>query len=394
MKKSFAITMALAIAVISSLTTYIVVSFVFSARLAGDEDSLSLVEFENVEQIIDYYYLRDYDMEEVQYAGLKAMVAALDDPYSVYYTPEEFNAFTQESAGEYYGIGMVISADDVTGLAVVEYFFDDSSAEDAGVEAGDMIVSIDGQDVTNRTLQEISVLCIGEEGTSITLGVKRGDEVLEFEMTRRAVSMDMLAYSMLDDGIGYMDIAQFGGNCEELFVEAMAYFEQNNAEGIVIDLRDNPGGYLSTVTAMLDLLLPEGTIVYTEDKNGTQEVFTSDASCTDIPLVLIVNENTASAAEIFAGAIQDYDYGDVVGTTTYGKGVVQVVIPITSTGGGIKITTSEYFTPNGRSIDGNGIYPDEYVELQQDFIDNPENYSFEADAQVQEALEVLMQRIE
>ncbi|MGI5850115.1 MAG: S41 family peptidase [Christensenellales bacterium] len=393
MKKSSAVMLAIFVGIISSVITFVFASILFHIGAEGSEGRLPLSEFSNVEHIIEDYYLRDYDMEDLQYAGLKAMIAALDDPYSVYYTPEEYETFNQEASGEYYGIGIVISVDDSTGLAVVEYFFEGSSAEEAGIMAGDLIISIDGQDVKKRTLQEIGVLCIGEEGTPIKISVKRGDEVLEFDMVRRAVSMDMLGYMMLDDGIGYMRIAQFGGNCKELFVKGMDYFEQNSAKGIVIDLRDNPGGYLRTVVDVLDKLLPKGTIVYTEDKHGNRETAYSDADCINIPLTLIVNKNTASAAEIFAGAIQDYNYGPVVGTKTYGKGVVQVVIPIPSTGGGVKITTSQYFTPNGRSIEGNGIYPDHYVELQQDFIDNPGHYSFEEDAQVQKAIEVLKESI-
>ncbi len=391
MKKSIVVVLVIAAAIISSVVT---ASTGVSFRWSGDDDALSLDEFEHVEQIIDKYYLRDYDIQDVQYAGLKAMVSALDDPYSVYYTPEEYASFNQDVAGEYYGIGMVISVDDVTGLSAVEYFFDDSPAEEAGIKEGDLIVSIDGEDVTDKTLQEIGVMCIGEEGTSLTIGVKRGDEVIEYSMVRRAISRDMLQYRMLDDQIGYMAIAQFGGNCEALFSEGMTFFEDSGAKGIVIDLRDNPGGYLETVVHMLDVLLPEGTLVYTEDKSGEGETFKSDANCIDLPVTLIVNGNTASAAEIFAGAVQDFNYGEVVGTTSYGKGVVQVVIPIESTGGGIKITTSQYFTPKGRSIQGNGIYPDEYVELQSEFTDGSEEYSFDKDAQVLAAINVLRDSIE
>jgi carboxyl-terminal processing protease len=306
------------------------------------------------------------------------MVASLGDPYSVYYTPEEFEAFNQESAGEYDGVGMGITKDNVTGLTVVSCFMEGSSAQAAGIQVGDFIISVNGQDVTGKTLQEISVLCIGEAGTPVTIGVKRGDEVLEFEMLRQPVMMDMVEYEMKGDGIGYMRIKQFGGNSEALFNEGMDYFEEQGAKGVIFDLRNNPGGFLNTVVAMLDRLLPEGLIVYTEDKYGRRETNTSDAAFTDIPMVLLVNGHTASASEIFAGAVQDYGVGQVVGTRTYGKGVVQIVKPIPSTGGGLKITSSQYFTPKGRSIDKNGIYPDHYVELSGD-----------GDAQMDKAVSVL-----
>ena len=365
MKKTTAILLAFIVGIVCSATTFIITSASFNARMDGGDGRLSLKEFENVQDIIDKYYLHDYNMEDVQYAGLKAMVASLGDPYSVYYTPEEFKSFTQSSTGEYNGVGMGLSIDKATGLAVVSYFIEGSSAQAAGIQVGDYIVSVDGQDVTGKTLQELSALCIGEDGTPITIGVKRGDQTLEFQMIRQPVTLDMVEYSV-KDGIGYMQILQFGGNCEALFNEGMDYFEQQGVKGIVFDLRNNPGGYLNTVVKVLDRLLPEGTIVYTEDKYGYRETETSDANSVDIPMVLLVNGHTASASEIFAGAIQDYGMGKVVGTRSYGKGVVQVVLPISSTGGGIKITSSQYFTPKGRSIDGNGIYPDVYVELSGD----------------------------
>lgn len=360
MRKTQALLLVLLVGLVSALATYFIVSSKYEPH---GEDGLPLTEFMRVEKEIKENYLRDYDIKDVQYAGLKAMVASLGDPYSVYYTPEEFAAFQQNSSGEYYGVGMGIGIDEVTGLAVVSYFLEDSPAEEAGIQVGDLLVSIDGEDITKNTIQEIRVKCIGDDGTPITIGVKRGEEVLEFNMTRRSIELDMVEYKMLEGGIGYMRIKQFSGNSEALFNKGMDEFEEQGAKGIVFDLRNNPGGYLNTVVSMLDRLLPEGTIVYTEDKYGNRDTKTSDANNVQIPIVMLVNENTASASEIFAGAIQDYDWGKAVGTRTYGKGVVQIVIPIESTGGGLKITSSEYFTPKGRNIDGNGIYPDKYVEL-------------------------------
>ena len=360
MRKTQALLLVLLVGLVSALATYFIVSSKYEPH---GEDGLPLTEFMRVEKEIKENYLRDYDIKDVQYAGLKAMVASLGDPYSVYYTPEEFAAFQQNSSGEYYGVGMGIGIDEVTGLAVVSYFLEDSPAEEAGIQVGDLLVSIDGEDITKNTIQEIRVKCIGDDGTPITIGVKRGEEVLEFNMARRSIELDMVEYKMLEGGIGYMRIKQFSGNSEALFNKGMDEFEEQGAKGIVFDLRNNPGGYLNTVVSMLDRLLPEGTIVYTEDKYGNRDTKTSDANNVQIPIVMLVNENTASASEIFAGAIQDYDWGKAVGTRTYGKGVVQIVIPIESTGGGLKITSSEYFTPKGRNIDGNGIYPDKYVEL-------------------------------
>jgi carboxyl-terminal processing protease len=373
MNKRTAVILAVTVGVICSLATFLLMTF-----LKGTDPFLE------IEQVIQQKYLHDYNMEDLQNAGLKAVVAKLGDPYSVYYTPDEYQHYTQQVSGEYVGIGMTITKDETTGLARVESFLEGSPAKEVGVEEGDLIVSINGEDVTGKTLQEISEMCVGDEGTKIKLGVKRVNETLEFELVRKAISRDMVVYKMLSEGIGYMRILQFGGNCEDLFGEAMDYFQQNGAQGVVIDLRDDPGGYLSTVVNILNKLLPEGTLVYTEDKNGNRVTYSSDASCIKMPLTLIVNENTASAAEIFAGAIQDYNYGKVVGTTTYGKGVVQEIIPVKSTGGGIKITVSQYFTPSGRTINGNGIYPDYYVG---------DSSSNESDAQLAKAVEVLKDSI-
>ncbi len=373
MKKSSALILALCVGILFSALTWLFVT----SKYTGDAGELPLDEFYQTQKIIKEHYIREFDMKEIQYAGLKAMVASLGDPYSVYYTPEEFLAFTQNSSGEFFGVGMIISVDEHTGLAKVTGFLEGSAANEAGIKTGDLIISIDAKDVTQKTLSEIRVLCVGEDGTRITIGVRRDEKILEFSMIRKSFSSDMVEYSILD-GIGYMRILQFGGNCDELFEKGIEHFKEVGARAIVFDLRDNPGGYMDKVVGILDVLLPEGVIVYTQDKNGNRKTWESDKSYLSLPFAVIVNEHTASASEIFAGAIQDYDAGFVVGTRTFGKGVVQDVISLMSTGGAIKITSSEYFTPKGRSIDGNGIYPDYYIENTTD-----------NDAQLEKALEEL-----
>lgn len=381
MKKSRAILMAVSVGIVVCIVTCLLTITIYKKSLEGGGDSLDLGEFSHLEEIINKYYLYDYDIEDVQEAGMKAMVASLKDPYSVYFTKEEFEAFNQSSSGEYEGLGMLITVDKDTGYAVVIKFFSGSSAEESGVQIGDLIISVDGVDVTEKTLTEISTMCTGPEGTTVKLGVQRGTETLEFELERKEITVDMVTYELLDEDIGYMKIMQFGGNASVKFAEALGVFKDQNVKGVVIDLRDNPGGYLDVVVEMLDMVLPEGKIVYTEDKYGHQETEYSDEASIDLEFTLLVNGNTASASEIFAGAMQDYDYCEVVGTTTYGKGVVQVVLPMEDAG--VKITVSEYFTPNGRSINGNGIYPDVYVDVDSNMEDN----------QLEKAIEVLKQNI-
>lgn len=384
MKKSSAIVMAVVVGLIVSVATCLVTIVVIQERLSGDEDSLSLAQFSELESKIDDYYLYDYDIKDVQEAALKAMVASLDDPYTTYFTKEEFEAFNQSSAGEYEGVGMLISEDKETGQTVIIKFFEGSSALQAGVQIDDIIISIDGVDVREKTLEEISALSLGGRGTYVTLGVLRDGEEHIYELERRAIIVDMLAYEVLEGDIGYIRIVQFGGNASVLFAKAMGEFMGQGIEGVVIDLRDNPGGFLDVVVEMLDMVLPEGIIVYTEDKYGNRETQYSDAANIDIAFTIIVNENTASASEIFAAAMQDYDYCEVVGTTTYGKGVVQAVLPLEESGGGVKITMSEYFAPSGRSIHGSGVKPDYYLELDDGDEDN----------QLIKAIEVLRNRIE
>ena len=362
MKRSKAIMMAVSTGVIVCLVTCLLTIAIYQKKLAGDENSLNLNEFGSVGDMIDEYYLYDYDIKDVQDAGLKAMVESLDDPYSVYFTQEEFDAFNQNSAGEYVGIGILISENKDTGYTEILKFFPGSSAEEQGIQVGDLIVEIDGEDVTGLTTNEIGVMCTGEEGTFITLGVLRDGEEHSYELERRVITIDMAEYEMLEDNIGYLNIMQFSGNAYDKFKEAMDFFKEQGAKGVVVDLRDNPGGYLNVVVDMLDDILPEGTLVYTEDKYGNRETEYSGPDSIDMQFMVLVNGNTASASEIFAGAMQDYEYGAVVGTTTYGKGVVQAVLPMDDTGAGLKLTISEYFTPNGRNINGKGIEPDIYIE--------------------------------
>ena len=383
MRKSRAIIMTVSVAVAVCIITCVLTLAIYKKNLTGNDNSIDLNEFNNINKIIDKYYLYDYDAKELQDAGLKAMVASLHDPYSVYFTAEEFAAFNQSSSGEYEGLGMLITVDKETGYAMIIKFFTGSSAQEAGVMIGDLIISIDGVDVRDKTLSEIGMMCTGKEGTFVTLGIQRNERVLEFELERREITVDMITYEMLGEDIGYMRILQFGGNASIKFAEAMGFFMDQGVKGVVIDLRDNPGGYLNVVVEMLDMLLPEGKLVYTQDKYVHRETEYSDESSIDLEFTLLVNGNTASASEIFAGAMQDFDYCKVVGTTTYGKGVVQVVLPIQSTGAGVKITVSEYFTPKGRSINGNGIYPDYYINAS----------GTETDNQLEKAVEVLREII-
>jgi len=364
--------------------------------LSGEEyrDYLRLYQVKVVNDLIDDNYYQNVDEDVLMTGALKGMVAALDDPYSAYYTKEEFQAFDESYEGSYTGVGMLVTKDKDDGYLTVLHVFADSPAAEAEILSGDKIISVDDKGIADVDIETAAGWLKGPEGTKVTVMFERAGERFTKEMVRKPVEIDRLTFSMIDADIGFINIFEFSGNCVEKFEEAKAFMAEEQAKGVVIDLRGNPGGFMNHVTRILDDILPEGKLVYTIGKEGEQtDVRMSDADCWDMPLVVLVNEYSASASEIFAGAIQDYHTGAIVGTTTYGKGVVQSIIEIPETGTGVKLTTSMYYTPEGRSINGIGIYPDYYVELPAEVIKDPSMFSEETDTQLNKAVEVLLETI-
>ena len=336
--------------------------------LSGGTEGYSEEKMELIKSIIDKYYLRSEDidedaLEEGFYAGY---VEALNDPYSVYYTEEEAKELLQGISGEYSGVGAVLSQDRNTKAITITRVFKDSPADEAGIQDGDILFQVDDHEITDEDLNTVVSWIKGEEGTEVTLHVIRDTEELQLTAVRRVIESETVSYEMKDGQIGYILITEFDDVTYEQFKTALDDLESQGMTGLVIDLRSNPGGNLDIVVNMLKLILPEGTIVSTEDRNGEREEFTCDGSQEfKKPLAVLVNDYSASASEIFAGAVQDYGIGEIVGTTTYGKGVVQQVISLMD-GSYLKLTTSEYFTPSGRSIDGVGIEPDVEIVYEYD----------------------------
>lgn len=322
------------------------------------------------EQLIDAYYLYSDDVtEEMLEEGIyTGYINALGDPYSVYYNEEDTQALYESTTGEYSGIGVVFSQNMSTKISTAVQVYKNSPAEEAGIKEGDILYKVNGRDITAEDLTDVVAEIRGEEGTTVELTVMRGTDLEEVtvEVTRRKIEVETVTYEMKEDNIGYISVTEFDKVTYDQFAAALEELKAQEMEGLVIDLRSNPGGNLSTVVNMLDLMLPEGIVVYTEDKNGEREEYTSDAAQEyDGPLAVLVNGYSASASEIFAGAIQDYEAGSIVGTTSYGKGIVQQLIPL-SDGTCVKLTVSEYFTPNGRNIHGVGIEPDVEIEYEAD----------------------------
>lgn len=344
-------------------------------------------------QVIDYYYLYDYDKDEMVDAIYKAVMSSLGDPYTVYYTADEFNAFMESSSGSYCGIGVVVQQNMQTGLVTAVRPYEDCPGYEAGIRPGDLIIAVDGTEITGMDLNTAVALIKGEEGTSVTITLQRDEEVFDVEVTRRQIDVKTVNYRMMDDNIGYIQIEEFDEVTSDQFSQALDSLIEQGMEALVIDIRNNPGGILDTVVAMLDELLPEGTIVSVKDRNGTAQEYTSDADTKlTVPLTVLINGNSASASEIFAGAIKDYGVGTLVGTTTYGKGIVQTAFSL-SDGTGVKITIEDYYLPSGKSIHKVGVDPDVEIDLPDElktYVTIPED----EDVQLQKAIEILKEQLQ
>lgn len=330
----------------------------------------SMAKLEAIEEVIGEYYYQEEDintdaMIEGMYAGI---VDSLGDPYSVYYTEEEWKQMMQDTEGIYYGIGAYISLDKTTGFGKINGVIENTPAQDAGLRENDIIYKIDGESAQGLDLTEIVSRIKGEEGTTVHLTIYREGEsdYLEMDVVRRQIESPTVNYEMLDDHIGYIQITEFDDVTVNQFDEAMKEIQKADAAGLILDLRSNPGGSLSAVVDISRQLLPEGLIVYTEDRSGKRMEYSCDGDHEiRIPLVVLVNGNSASASEILAGAIKDYEKGLLVGTTTFGKGIVQRILPLTD-GTAIKLTVSAYYTPKGNNIHNIGIEPDIICEFDGD----------------------------
>ncbi len=342
-----------------------------------------------LEAVIDKnFYLEGLTDEKLREGLYKGMLEALDDPYSEYYTEAELNELMNQMSGIYYGIGAYVSIDKESSLPKISGIIAGTPAEAAGLRANDLIYQVDDISTYGLTLTEAVSYIRGEEGTEVTLTIIREgiSDYLQVVTTRQRVVSPTVEYEMLDNGMGYIQIVEFDDVTADQFADALATLRGSDMKGLILDLRANPGGGLTSVVDIAQMLLPEGLIVYTEDKegkrveykcNGTREI--------EIPMVVLVDMNSASAAEILAGAIQDYEKGTLIGTTTFGKGIVQQIIPFKD-GSAMKVTVSGYYTPKGRNIHGTGIEPDIVCEFDGETYYNTEGAY---DNQLEKAKEVL-----
>jgi len=316
-----------------------------------------------IASMLEQNFIGDFDNTDLADQMYSGMADAMGDPYTRYFTKNEMSDFLNDANGTMCGIGIVISSDKDTGLCIVSEVIENSPAEKAGLKAGDTIIKVDDKDVVGMSVVEISELTKGKKDTSVKISVDRhGEGEKLFDIKRSTINMQYVKSSK-DGDIGYIKITEFAKVTADQFIKALSGLMKQNIKGLVIDLRDNPGGMIDIVTEIADTLLPEGTITYTVDKNGNRVDFKSKDGCIDIPIAILVNGGSASASELLAGAIQDNGRGTIIGTQTYGKGIVQGLYSL-SDGSGLKITIQKYFTPNGVCIQGIGITPDYEIETE------------------------------
>lgn len=347
-----------------------------------------------ISNLLNKLYVEELDFEKMEEGIYAGLVDSLGDPYTSYMSKAELTSFMEDTDGSFYGIGVQVTMDKIDGSLLIISPIEGTPAAEAGILAQDKIIKVDGKDVSGADMDQAVSMMKGKEGTEVTVTIYRTStgEVLDFVIKRAEINMDSVAYEMLENQIGYIKITQFRKNTYDQFKKAYDNLTSQGQKGLIIDVRNNPGGLVDTVEKIGDLLVPEGTLVYTIDKEGNREDFVSDAKQIQVPLCVLVNGSSASASEILSGAVQDMGVGKLVGTQTFGKGLVQGLYSL-SDGSGVKITIQKYYTPKGVCIQGTGITPDYIVEL-------PEEYEYsltiprDQDTQMQKAIEVIQKEIQ
>lgn len=391
----------LAILLIAALISGLLVMAAYDQihGIVTDRIGISAAEYENyqrmknnyglldeLQQLIGNKYYMDVDEEKLYEGIYKGLFSGIGDPYSAYLTKKEYEDLMIAASGEYEGIGVTL-APDKQGFINVVAPIDDTPAFKAGIRSDDKIIAVDGIDYNGDTIDAAVAAMRGKGGTEVKLRILRDEDVQDLTIKRAKITMITVKSEVLDGDIGYIRISSFEKHTAEDFKGALRDLEISGTKGLVIDLRDNPGGLVDVSVEIADSLLQEGMITYTEDRQGNKTYFKSDANGTSIPYVLLINGGSASASEIVAGAVKGNKAGKIVGTTSYGKGIIQEIVPLSS-GDATKLTIMQYFSPDGEKIHERGIEPDYTVELKpEDFTDGI--LKKENDRQLLKAIELL-----
>ncbi len=370
-------------------------------NVTGDTVSISKEEYERLQkykeldellQVVQEYYYQEPDVDKLVENAERGLLFGLEDPYSFYYSPQEYAELWEEDEGKYAGIGIQIAANFDTLLCTISRVFNGSPAQAVGLHKGDVLKQVNDLAVDAYNLQDAVDIMRGVVGETVEVTVRRGTENLTFTVARADIQVNRVESVMLDGSIGVISLFEFAGDCRTAFTQAVDRLVNDGAKGLIVDLRDNPGGWVDDAVAIADIFLPEGTVYYTENRKGDREYASTRAGELGLPLVVMMNENSASASEVLAGALQDRGAASIVGVTSYGKGIIQYVLPVGSKGAGMQLTVAQYFTPNGNQVHKVGITPNVEAKLPEG-----DNGMYEIgdlnDSQLAKAVEVLKEKM-
>ena len=352
-------------------------------------------KYASLEEIIDHIdqsYYKQIDENVLMEGAMRGIVNTLNDPYSTYMNKDEFQKLLEKNAGEYVGIGVQILKKSSNDPWIVQSVYNGSPAEKAGIQAGDQINKINGESTAAYTFEDITSKLKAGKGQSVKITVMRNNADIELTVIIDNVVVPTVKQEMIGD-IGYIRILTFSDNTSNSLKQSIDELQGKGAKGFVFDLRDNLGGLLSEAVNVADILLPEGTVVTVKERSGQETPYHSNAGHIDLPFVLLVNKYSASSSEVVAGAVKDFGAGKIIGVQTFGKGLVQTIMPLYYNGAGLKITSAVYYTPKGTYIGDVGVTPDVISELPQEFSEYPLSVPREKDTQLQKAIEVLRQQM-
>jgi len=373
-----------------------------SAAISSDGETVTIPvqQYERYKQfdtllelmdLVDYGYYEEYEVQDMLDGAANGLLLGLGDPYTFYYTPEEYAELWEEDEGEYAGVGIQISTSYLTGLCTISRVFDNGPAREAGVQKGDILYKVEDLYVNSSTINDAVDIMRGTPGTSVHVVFLRGTEEIAYDLIRASITVNRIESGMLTEDIGYIYLYEFAGNCATEFSAAVKKLQTLGAKGLIIDLRDNPGGWVNDAEAIGDLFLDKGTLCYLQYNDGSREYYYTKAGKTEMDLVILMNENSASSSEILAGALKDRADATIVGVQSYGKGIVQTVVGLDN-GAGMQMTIAQYYTPNGNAVHKVGITPDVEIHLP-DGDNGMYDFADLNDPQLAKALEVMQQKL-
>ncbi len=342
-------------------------------------------------ELVDYGYFEEYEVQDMLDGAANGLLLGLGDPYTFYYTPEEYAELWEEDEGEYAGVGIQISTSYLTNLCTISRVFDNGPAREAGVQKGDILYKVEDLYVNSATINDAVNIMRGTPGTPVHVVFLRGTQEIEYDLIRANITVNRIESGMLTEDIGYIYLYEFAGDCAAAFEASVKTLQQKGAKGLIIDLRDNPGGWVDDAEKIGDIFLDKGTLCYLQYNDGSREYYYTKAGKTEMDLVILMNEYSASSSEILAGALKDRAGATIVGVQSYGKGIVQTVVGLDG-GAGMQMTIAQYYTPNGNAVHKVGITPDVEVHLP-----DGDNGMYEfgdlSDPQLAKALEVMKQKM-